>query len=72
MLRSVALALEIAAALPQMIQAGINVWNTVKHIRDIAANDTEPGSPERATLEAAIAIAEPEFDKQAAPRPPGV
>lgn len=65
------LALEVAGMLPQMISAGMNVWNTVTQIKAISASETAPGSAERATLEAAVAIAEAEFDRQAAPRPPG-
>lgn len=65
------LALEVAGMLPQMISAGMNVWKTVAQIKAISASDTAPGSSERAALEAAIAIAEAEFDKQAKPRPPG-
>lgn len=71
MLAGLALALEVAALLPQMMKAGMNVWNTVTQIKAISASETAPGSAERATLEAAIVIAEAEFDKQAKPRPPG-
>lgn len=66
------LALEIASLLPEMISAGMNVWKTVQSIKDISNSETAPGSAERATLEAAIAVAEAEFAKQAAPRPAGV
>ena len=65
------LALEIAGLLPDMIAAGMNVWNTVSRIKEINAAETAPGSSERATLEAAIAAAEADFERLKLPRPPG-
>ncbi len=68
---ALALALELAGMLPQMIAAGIDVMNLVERIKAISASETAPDSAERAALEAAIAAAEAEFDKQAKSRPAG-